>query len=76
MVSAQRAVDGESTAGKCTVEWTSEGEQKRLSICLYVSWHRTLYTYKEISGDRIPYYRILAGSPHNLRFESEIRCRI
>ena len=85
MVSAQRAVDGESTAGKCTVEWTSEGEQKRLSICLYVSWHRTLYglfilikrfPYKEISGDRIPYYRILAGFPHDLRFESEIRCRI
>ena len=32
MVSAQRAVDGESTAGKCTVEWTSEGEQKSLYV--------------------------------------------
>ena len=30
MVSAQRAVGGESTAGKYTVEWTSEGEQKSL----------------------------------------------
>ena len=32
MVSAQRAVDGESAAGKYTVEWTSEGEQKRLYV--------------------------------------------
>jgi len=32
MVSAQRAVDGESTAGKYTVEWTSEGEQKSLYV--------------------------------------------
>ena len=31
MVSAQRAGDGESPAGKCTVEWTSEGEQKGIS---------------------------------------------
>lgn len=32
MVSAQRAVDGESAAGKYTVEWTSEGEQKSLYV--------------------------------------------
>ena len=44
MVSAQRAVDGESTAGKYTVEWTSEGEQKSL----YVPGQRILYNLRDL----------------------------
>ena len=46
MVSAQRAVDGESTAGKYTVEWTSEGEQKSL----FTPGHRILLILSDFSS--------------------------